>query len=215
VHAGAVMPLLHTLFQFDWLYLIGTAAFTVSGYLIGARKQFDVLGVVILALLTAIGGGMIRDVLVNRVPRIFLDAEPLYTIFMTLAVIWAIKLHRRNKGLLVKLFIVADSIGLVAFSIAGAQVGIDARLNLFGVAFLGFVSAVGGGLVRDMMVNDVPFILHEDFYGTVAILVAVALFGLYGLGYAGPIVAWPLFAGGLALRLIAHVRDFRLPRVDA
>ncbi|KAF0814238.1 hypothetical protein IGB42_01137 [Andreprevotia sp. IGB-42] len=205
---------MHALFQFDWLYLIGTAAFTVSGYLIGARKQFDLLGVIILALLTAIGGGMIRDVLVGRTPRIFLDAEPLYTIFGTLALVWLIKLHQRNKGLLLKLFIVADSIGLVAFSIAGAQVGIDARLNLFGVAFLGFVTAVGGGLVRDMMVNDVPFILHEDFYGTVAILVAIILFLLYGWGYAGPLVDWPLFAFGLALRLIAHWREIRLPRVE-
>ncbi|WP_035056876.1 trimeric intracellular cation channel family protein [Andreprevotia chitinilytica] len=204
---------MHTQFQFDWLYLIGTAAFTISGYLIGAKKRFDLLGVIILALLTAIGGGMIRDVLTNHLPRVFTDASPLYTIFATLAIAWAIKLHQKNSRLLHRLFIVADSIGLVAFSIAGAQVGIAADLNLFGVAFLGFVTAVGGGLVRDMMVNDVPFILHEDFYGTVAILVAVILFALDSFGYSGHIVVWPLFVCGLALRLIAHLRDFRLPKV--
>ncbi|WP_432720050.1 TRIC cation channel family protein [Jeongeupia wiesaeckerbachi] len=199
--------------QFDVLFLIGTAAFTISGYLVGATKRFDVLGVVILALLTAIGGGMIRDVLVDRVPRIFIDAGPLYTIFATLLVAWAIKLHQRNRGLLYKIFIVADSIGLVAFSIAGAQIGLDVGLNLFGVAFLAFVTAVGGGLVRDMMVNDVPFILHEDFYGTVAILVAALLYVAAHSGWRGPWVEWTLFTIGLGLRLVAHLRDFRLPRV--
>ncbi|UXY13934.1 TRIC cation channel family protein [Chitiniphilus purpureus] len=203
------MPALH----FDWFSHIGTAAFAFSGYLIGARKRFDLLGVLILALLTAVGGGMIRDVLVNRVPRVFLDDGPLYTIFGALLVAAVLKLHRRNSGVLYRLFIVADSIGLVAFSIAGAQVGIALGLNGFGVCFLAFVTAIGGGLVRDMMVNDVPFILHEDFYGTVSILVAALAYLLSGQGWLSPLALWLLFAGGLALRLVAHAGDFKLPRI--
>ncbi|MBE9610784.1 trimeric intracellular cation channel family protein [Chitinilyticum piscinae] len=198
--------------EFDWLYFIGTVSFTVTGYLIGARKQFDLLGVCILALLTAIGGGMIRDVLVNSVPRIFLDASPLYTIFATLALAWLLKLERLDSHRLQRVFIVADSIGLVAFSIAGAQLGLALGLNAFAVAFLGFVTAVGGGLVRDMLCNDVPFILHEDFYGTVAILVAVVLYGLFQLGWVSDAATWLLFAGGLALRLFAHQSELRLPK---
>lgn len=201
------------LLQFDWLYLIGTASFTISGYLIGARKHFDLLGVMILALLTAIGGGMIRDVLVARMPRIFIDDSPLYIIFATLALAWLIKLHRRNSGMLYKLFIVADSVGLVAFSLAGAQVGISLDLNVFGVSMLAFVTAVGGGLVRDMMVNDVPFILHEDFYGTVSILVAIIWYVLTHLGVNGAPAMWWLFLCGLMLRLVAHSRELRLPKV--
>ena len=201
------------LLQFDWLYLVGTASFTISGYLIGARKHFDLLGVIILALLTAIGGGMIRDVLVARMPRIFVDASPLYIIFSALVLAWAIKLQNKNSTLLYKLFIVADSIGLVAFSLAGAQAGIDIGLNLFGVCMLAFVTAVGGGLVRDMMVNDVPFILHEDFYGTVSILVAIIWYVLTHLGVEGAPAMWWLFLCGLMLRLIAHARELRLPKV--
>lgn len=199
-------------FEFDWLYFIGTVSFTITGYLIGAKKRFDLLGVCILALLTAIGGGMIRDVLVNSVPRIFLDSSPLYTIFATLALAWLMKLERMDSRMLQRVFIVADSIGLVAFSIAGAQLGLALGLNAFAVAFLGFVTAVGGGLVRDMLCNDVPFILHEDFYGTVAILVALVLYGLFQVGWAGDGVNWLLFAGGLALRLVAHKSELRLPK---
>ncbi|MDR3426289.1 MULTISPECIES: trimeric intracellular cation channel family protein [Silvimonas] len=199
---------------FEVMNQIGTAAFAIAGYLVGARKRLDLLGVVIVALLTGIGGGVMRDLLLSRTPRVFLDALPIYTIFATLAVAWVIKLHQRHKGLLRKLFIVADSIGLVAFSLAGAKIGMDFGVNLFGVCFLGFVTAVGGGLVRDMMVNDVPFILHEDFYGTVAILLSVALYLLKGWGLEGAAVEWSLFAIGLTLRLVAHKQDFRLPRVD-
>lgn len=203
-----------SLFLFDWLYAIGTVSFSISGYLIGAKKQYDLLGVMILTLLTAIGGGMIRDVLVNRMPAVFTSNQSLYLIFGTLALAWLIKLHQQNSNTLHKLFIVADSVGLVAFSIAGAQLGIEMHLNLFGVAFLGFVTAIGGGLVRDMMVNDVPFILHKDFYGTVSILVAGLLYVLALYGYAGPWISWPLFVFGVFLRLIAHARDLSLPRVE-
>lgn len=203
-----------SLLQFDWLYLVGTVSFTISGYLIGARKRFDLLGVIILALLTAIGGGMIRDVLIARMPHIFIDATPLWSIFGTLAAAWVFKLHKVNSTSLYKLFIVADSIGLVAFSLAGAQIGLQLDLNLFGVCMLAFVTAVGGGLVRDMMVNDVPFILHEDFYGTVSILVAVIWFSLDQVNISGTATMWWLFACGLMLRLIAHSRELRLPKVN-
>ncbi|WP_216821777.1 trimeric intracellular cation channel family protein [Uliginosibacterium sp. TH139] len=202
------------LISFDWLYLIGTVSFSISGYLIGAHKQFDILGITILALLTAIGGGLLRDALIGRMPLVFINAGPVMACFATLSVAWLIKLHRHSQLFLRRAFIIADSIGLVAFSIAGAQVGIGLELNLFGVAFLGFITAVGGGLVRDMMVNEVPFILHRDFYGTVSILVAVMLYGAAHLGAADRVTHWALFLFGLALRLIAHSRDMSLPRAD-
>jgi uncharacterized membrane protein YeiH len=109
---------------------------------------------------------------------------------------------------------VADSIGLVAFSLAGAQIGLNLELNLFGVTALGFVTAMGGGVVRDMMVNEVPFILHEDFYGTVAILMACLLYASDYFGINGLILQWGLFIFGVALRLLAHRHDIRLPLAE-
>lgn len=208
------MWIMDNFLSFDGLYLVGTVSFSITGYLIGAQKKFDVLGILILALLTAIGGGLLRDVLVNRIPAIFINAGPLLVCFVTLVLAWLIKLHQYSRKFLQRAFIVADSIGLVAFSIAGAEVGLALHLNLFGVAFLGFVTAIGGGVVRDMLVNDVPFILHRDFYGTVSILVALMLYALAALGWTGPWVKWPLFGFGLALRLVAHVRALSLPRID-
>lgn len=201
------------LFDMDGMFLIGTAAFSLSGYLLGVKKQFDLLGILIVSLLTAIGGGIIRDVLLNRIPIVFHDASALWVIVATLLVAWGASLHKVYSPTMHRIFIVADSIGLIAFSLAGAQVGIHYGLNLFGVLFIGFVSAVGGGIVRDMMVNDVPFILHKDFYGTVSILVAALLYGATLLRWDGAWLIWSLFFLGLTIRLVAHHRDFKLPRV--
>ncbi|MGQ5523363.1 trimeric intracellular cation channel family protein [Chitinimonas sp. PSY-7] len=197
----------------DWLFLVGTAAFSVSGYLVGVKKRFDLLGVLIVAILTAIGGGVVRDVLLNRVPIVFQDASPVSTIIATLALAWIFSLHKSWNAHMHRVFVLADSIGLIAFSLAGAQVGIDYGLNLFGVLCVGFITAVGGGVLRDMLVNDVPFILDRDFYGTVAILMAALLYTTQIFGHTGNQVLWGLFTLGLAIRLIAHTRDFRLPTV--
>ena len=155
----------------DFIQIIGTAAFAISGYLVGYNKQLDVLGVVITALLTAVGGGMIRDGLVGRIPQVFLQTDALIVVFATLAIAWLIRVQRYRSTYLAAAFIIADAIGLAAFSITGAQIGMALQLNLFGVISLAFVTAVGGGIARDILVNDVPMILRTDLYGSVAILI--------------------------------------------
>src|SRR5574343_114325 len=173
--------MLQWLLDLDGYSVIGTVAFAISGYLLGVRKHLDLLGIIIVTLLTAIGGGVIRDMLVGRMPQVFLDNTNLIIIALSVLAAMAARLHKRENELLTTLFILADSIGLVAFSLAGAKLGVEYHINAFGVILLGFVTAVGGGIVRDMMVNDVPFILHKDFYGTVSIVVAAALY-LLSLG---------------------------------
>jgi len=207
--------MLDYLLDFDGYSVIGTVAFAVSGYLLGVRKQLDLLGIIIVTLLTAIGGGVIRDVLVGRMPQVFLDNTNLIIIAITLLVAMAARLHKREHELLTTLFIVADSIGLVAFSLAGAKLGVEYHINAFGVILLGFVTAVGGGIVRDMMVNDVPFILHKDFYGTVSIVVAVALYVLAMLGWDHILAVQLVFVAGVALRLVAHWAELSLPKIGA
>ncbi len=197
----------------DWIFLIGTVAFAFSGYLVGVRKHLDLLGIVIAAVLTAVGGGTIRDVLIGQVPRVFFQNDHFYLIFATLAVAWFLRLHRKESRLLNRLFIVADSVGLIAFSIAGAQIGLTHNMSFFGVAIIGFVTAIGGGLVRDMLVNDIPFILHQDFYGTVALLVAGGVYWVDAAGWRNEFVIPALFLAGLSLRLIAHWRALTLPKI--
>lgn len=202
----------------NWVFLVGTVAFTLSGYLVGARKQLDLLGVVILAVLTAVGGGIIRDLMLNRTPLVFYSSDawylrPLFVIAVTLAVATAVHLHRWRHRTLAALLTIADSLGLVAFSLAGAAAALDHGFNLFGTTLLAFVTAIGGGIVRDVLINEVPSILREDFYGTVAVLVGAILFGLHWYRIDYTTHAPLILAAGVALRLFAHRADFRLPKL--
>ena len=147
----------------DLIGLTGTAAFTVSGYLVGYRKGLDILGVIIVSLLTAIGGGIIRDTVIGRLPVVFVDNTSLIMIAVTLMLAWVFNLAKRERRILTWSFFLADAIGLVAFSITGAQIGLLYELNLFGVVSLAFVTAVGGGMVRDMLVNEVTQISPKAF----------------------------------------------------
>ncbi|EGZ48591.1 MULTISPECIES: trimeric intracellular cation channel family protein [Neisseria] len=194
------------------IHIIGTAAFALSGYLVGVRKRLDMLGVLILALLTAVGGGIMRDAIIGRIPLVFTQNTAWVVIGITLLLAWLFKLQKSRKRELAAVFVWADSLGLVAFTITGAQLGLSLDLNIFGVVMLGFITAVGGGIVRDMLVNDIPMILRKDFYGTVAVIISLAMYFLNMLGWINPLVLNVLLVAGYALRLWAHRVAWTLPR---
>lgn len=197
----------------DVIHIIGTIAFALSGYLVGARKRLDMLGVWICAFLTAIGGGMIRDVLVGRTPMVFVEYTALAVTVATVCAAYAFKLQNNRRRVLAEAFAWADSLGLVAFTITGAQVGLLYNLNLFGVVMMGFITAVGGGVVRDMLVNDIPMIMRQDFYGTVAVIVAFAVYLLDRWQMVNPFTLNILLIGGYVLRMWAYKKRLTLPRL--
>ncbi|WP_107688120.1 trimeric intracellular cation channel family protein [Neisseria wadsworthii] len=194
------------------IHIIGTAAFALSGYLVGVRKRLDMLGVLILALLTAVGGGIMRDAIIGRIPLVFTRNTAWVVIGITLLLAWLFKLQKSRKRELAAVFVWADSLGLVAFTITGAQLGLSLDLNIFGVVMLGFITAVGGGIVRDMLVNDIPMILRKDFYGTVAVIISLAMYFLNMLNWINPLALNLLLVAGYALRLWAHKVSWALPR---
>ncbi|PIT18449.1 hypothetical protein BGI32_00980 [Snodgrassella alvi] len=196
---------------FQLINIIGTVAFAVSGYLVGFRKRLDILGVVIVALLTAVGGGMMRDALVGHIPMIFKSNTALWTIFITLLLSWGFHLQYQRHRALAIWFVVADALGLAAFSLTGAQVGLALELNWFGVVTLAFVTAVGGGILRDILVNEVPIILRSDIYGTIAILLGLLLCLLDHWKMVTPWSINLLFISGVLSRLLAYHYNFTLP----
>lgn len=195
----------------QWIQIIGTIAFTISGYLVGFRKRLDILGVLIVAFLSAIGGGMIRDVLISRVPLVFTQNTALIAIVLTLILAWLMRLQKRKQKALAFAFIAADALGLVAFSITGAQVGIHFGLNIFGIITLGFITATGGGIVRDMLVNEVPIILRQDLYGSIAILVSFLVYLLDQFHLINFMTLHLLLIAGFILRIQAWRYKWELP----
>lgn len=191
--------------------VIGTVSFAISGYLVGSRKRLDLLGIAMVSMLTAFGGGLVRDVICGRIPNSLRSPAPILLVSGTVVLAVLLRLHKRGEIERSRFFILADAIGLVAFSISGALTALATGLGFFGVVLLGFLTAVGGGIVRDTLVNEVPALLHSEFYGTVAILTAALVYVAQRLLHLHPAVLGAIFLFGLGLRLLAYVRRWRLP----
>ncbi len=194
--------------------LVGSVAFALSGFLAGVRHRLDIMGIFIVAMLTANGGGAIRDVLVGRTPLVLADPQAFYLVIGVIVLAALLKAYRQETLEKNMLFVLSDAIGLVAFSVTGTLVGIDAGLSFFGVMVLAFITASGGGMIRDIMVNTVPSILSSDFYGSVALLLALALYLLHQFGMMDNLSIAIAFFVALGLRLLAYYRGWHLPRIN-
>jgi len=193
--------------------VVGIFAFALSGFSVGIKKNLDLLGVVLAALFTALGGGLIRDSLVLKEPFAFTQAYPSATVLVAIGVGLMLRYYRRHEIEDRKLFVVFDAIGLISFSITGSLVALESGYNLFGVIFLGFITAVGGGIIRDILINEVPFILKSDFYGSVAIMCAFCIYIFDSFDYLSraTLIGCGLFF--LSLRLVAYFREWQLPKL--
>jgi uncharacterized membrane protein YeiH len=198
---------------FDTASIAGSIAFALSGFLVGARKHMDIMGVFILAFLTANGGGILRDLLVDRPPAIMTSMLPFWIAAGTMAFAMLFRLHNSATLERGQVFIVSDAVGLVAFGITGALIGIEKELHFFGVVTLSFLTATGGGIIRDVLVKEVPLVLHSDFYGCVALFLGVAVYLLHWAGLMNPVSLIVIFAAGFFLRLIAHRYSWKLPKL--
>ncbi|MFK2822374.1 trimeric intracellular cation channel family protein [Arcobacter sp. YIC-80] len=194
--------------------IIGVICFALSGFLIAVHYKLDILGVFISAFLTALGGGMTRDVLANKTPYVFTDTLPVTLVVATVLVSLVLKLHKIDDLEGKTAFIISDAIGLVSFAITGSIVAIENNFNFLGVLILAFITAVGGGTIRDILINRVPSILVSEFYATVAIIVGLITYGLYLLDLKNIYSLIIVFIFGVALRLLAYYKNWHLPTLS-
>ena len=191
--------------------IIGIIAFSLSGFLVGLRNHLDLLGIIIAAALTGLGGGILRDVILHRTPFAFNEYYPATTLMVTVILAFIFQSLQNEKIEHRWLFIVSDTIGLVAFSITGALLAIDAHYNLFGIVILSFLTAVGGGVTRDIMINKVPAVLVTDFYGSIALIVALLLTLLHLFHLVNPLSIVLVALISITIRLIAYKQQWHLP----
>jgi len=153
------------------LDLLGTAAFAIPGALFAINKKMDPFGVFIIAFVTAIGGGTLRDILIGKSPVVWMtDLNYVYVIFI--AVILAI-VFRKKIACLSKSLFLFDTIGLGVFTIIGTEIGIQNNLHPIISVSLGMITATFGGVIRDTLSNEVPLIFHKEIYATACIVGAV------------------------------------------
>ena len=194
--------------------IIGIICFALSGFLIAVHYKLDILGVFISSFLTALGGGMIRDALADRTPYVFTTNLPVILVVATVLIALLFKLHKIDDLEGKTAFIVYDAIGLVSFSITGSIVAIQNEFNFLGALILSFLTAVGGGTIRDILINRVPSILVSEFYATVALIIATIMFMLEEFGIRNLASITIVFIFGVALRLLAYYKNWHLPTLS-
>lgn len=124
-----------------------------------------------------------------------------------------LRFHKKESIENKPLFILSDSIGLISFSITGALIAIEQSLNLTGVLSLSFITAVGGGIIRDLIINEIPFVLKTGFYGTIALLIGICLYILNAYNIVDIYTLSMVFVLGVVLRLVAYYKKWAISMV--
>lgn len=178
MHESFILRITPTSIQtgLHYLDLAGILAFSMSGALAGVRRKFDIFGVLVLGCVTAVGGGSIRDSLTGNTPPLFLRDETYLWVAIggaVLAFAFGERLARFERAL--SFF---DTIGLALFAASGALLGVGLGFGFLGVTFVGMLSGVGGGIVRDLLAAQVPEVMYrnDQLYATAAALGAVAVY---------------------------------------
>ncbi|OIQ17300.1 MAG: hypothetical protein BM557_08805 [Flavobacterium sp. MedPE-SWcel] len=198
--------------MFYLLDILGTLAFAISGVLTAMNKKMDPFGVFVIAFVTAAGGGTLRDMLIGRTPvGWMLDLNYVYTIVVGffLAILFRKKLEKLRKSLF--LF---DTIGLGVFTLIGLEKGLGANLHPIVCIALGTMTASFGGVIRDILCNEIPVIFRKEVYATVCIIGGVVFFGLLQLNLPENMLY--LLTSGIiiATRLLVVYYKWSLPSLD-
>ncbi len=200
---------------------IGLIAFAISGAVVAAKKDMDLFGINLMALVTATGGGLIRDIIIDRIPPVMFVNPSLTIITLITANIAFVIMYLKKpmpKGITPvydKLLFWLDTLGLAAFTVDGAFAGIysDYADNLFLVAFLGVITGIGGGLIRDVLADKVPYVLVKHVYAIACIAgaaVTVLLWRFTGSELLSSICG---FTTIVLMRFLAMHFEWNLPTV--
>ncbi len=191
------------------VYIIAITAEAMSGALAAGRRNMDFFGVAVIAFLTALGGGTVRDILLGNFP-ITWTQHPLY-IYITITGGLATIVLARFMRHLHQLFLVLDAIGLVAFTVIGCNVALRLGYDTVVVVMAGIITGIFGGIIRDIMCNRMPQVLRHELYASVSLVVALLYLALRHQGVNESVNLLAAFSVGLLLRMAAIRWKLSLP----
>ena len=204
---------------FFFVEAVGTIAFASSGAMVAVKKQLDLLGIIVLGVTTAVGGGMLRDMIIGNVPpNLFKDPTYVLLAFITVMILFAvIRLNQRflepqYMETYEKVMNIFDAIGLGAFTVVGIDTAVTAGYGdyQFLLIFLGVITGVGGGILRDIMAGQTPYVLRKHVYACASI--AGALLYVFLIDRTHPDAAITAGAGCVILiRMLATRFCWNLP----
>ena len=193
------------------LDMIGTIAFAASGALVGVRKEMDFYGVTILALMTAVGGGTTRDIMVGKLPPIiFADYNYLIVSVLVSISVFFFHPHFESKQ---KLFLTMDAIGLGVFTVTGASIGLAYNVGWAGATMLGVITGTFGGMFRDILAREIPLVLQKEIYASAAMFGGIIYCICSSLGVSKNLNFIFVFLFVFSLRMISLKKKWSLPVV--
>ncbi len=197
---------------YTFINIGGTIAFAASGTLAGIRKKLDVFGLAVMAFVTSIGGGTIRDILIGHLPvRWILDSS----IILLILVVTLLTIFFKNRiEKLDKTLTFFDSLGLGFFTLRGIQEGMAIQLDIPSCLILGTITACFGGVIRDILLNEIPTLFRKEIYATACILGGLFYFLLQKLNVLSNINEVLTILLIFGIRLIAIKKDISLPKID-
>ncbi|HRO59398.1 MAG TPA: trimeric intracellular cation channel family protein [Burkholderiaceae bacterium] len=191
------------------IYLVAITAEAMSGALAAGRRDMDIFGVVVIAFVTALGGGTIRDMVLGRFPIGWTQhPEYIYLVISAglLTTVIARFLHHLKRA-----FLFLDAMGLIAFSLIGCSVGLALEYPTPVVIMSGMMTGIFGGVLRDVLCNQVPVVFRRELYASVSLAVCVMFLSLRAAGVDSDLNTVISFATGLSLRLLAIRYEWQLP----
>ena len=191
------------------LDLLGTVAFAASGALAGVRRGMDLLGVVVLGIVTATGGGVMRDVLLNDTPP-FCFKNELY-LYLAVAASIVVFLTPRRFERMNRAMLLLDALGLGTFLVIGTSKAMTFHLGLLGAVIMGVMTATCGGLVRDILSNEIPLILQREIYASACVVGGALFFYLHRAGVSESINLAVSACVVIAIRGAALLKGWQLP----
>lgn len=196
------------------LDLFGVAVFAITGSLAAGQKAMDLFGVVVVALVTALGGGTLRDLMLGRAP-VFWVNDTLYLIVVvitSLLTFWLTRMRPPTGQTLRRALLVADAFGLAIFTVLGARITLESGANALIACIMGVMTGVAGGVIRDLLANQIPLILRSEIYAVASLCGAVVYVLLLALQLDAAQATIPAVLTTLVLRLVAIRRRWSLPR---
>ncbi|QZY51554.1 trimeric intracellular cation channel family protein [Leucobacter tenebrionis] len=195
---------------YEILQLSGILAFAISGALVGVRRRLDILGVVVVGSFTGVGGGIVRDMLLGVHPPVSFTHWP----NLAVAVAGSLAVFFIHPGITrIRHFeVVFDAFGLGLFSANGAATALAAGQTPLTAILVGTITAIGGGVIRDVLVNTVPGVLTRELYAVSALLGAGIAVAIMALGGGNGLASLVGGAGAILLRLTSVARGWHLPK---
>lgn len=197
--------------NFLWIIdILGTISFAVSGAFLAMQKKLDPFGVLVLAFVTAIGGGTLRDILIGNLPVSWLRNETLAIVILCSAS--ATLLFGRQLKQLTKTLFLFDALGLGLFTMVGIELGIARDFSIGVCISLGTITACFGGVVRDVLLNEVPLLFRKEIYALACIMGGMAYFFLRWIGVDENLSKAVCILLIVAIRIVAYRFNLSLPR---